>query len=570
MSVELMLERLTRQLHHRLKSIEARQPIFVNLQPLQQAVAEISERVGGDNSPAQHRDRLAEALNLLRTRGPEVALRSHVRYVCWALCEPAGTPSRRVLDEQHLLPNTLAVLREAYGDALLRPNVWRGLLDAYLRFAPPAGQSIGRDNWLQLRTLLADTLDPLYARARFRPTWLERLHEHANLLGDEPCTRYGAAALDATDPVLAQLRTDLQIPETSWFWSELLLAQVRVVTARDDAGFLAHLDVLLSRVTERPAIRDHGLAALLERYAASGRRAQVHAVLRDTVSDAWGSPHLERNTRWALTTPDAHQMVRTWLVVDALETFFMLLQEDRAADTRRLEFWLRYKSSIDLFHFCLNSQTYHSQSLDYKKFRSKYHELISLFRDASTSGNAFIFRINGYYVVEFGGIGATYIYPENNIPFSLNMRKLSTDQLKDKSKIVARLIHNGAWEHGFAYDLQKLGIVPDKERRTSHPVGSPSGRSGAGANQIQTGQPGPASGKNVDTISSRNPDQNQVVLWSVADVIAHAQAKAIGIEDNRNKGGALWVAHDRFTDSFAEQLARLGFKYVQNRGWWKK
>ena len=60
------------------------------------------------------------------------------------------------------------------------------------------------------------------------------------------------------------------------------------------------LDALLDRISERPAIRNHGLATLLDRYAVSARHARVHIGLRDTSLDAWGSPHLDRNMQWAL------------------------------------------------------------------------------------------------------------------------------------------------------------------------------------------------------------------------------------------------------------------------------
>lgn len=566
MSVELMLDDLSRRLNQCLQSVAVNFPIAVDLKPLQRAAAEIAERTSASNIPAQHRNRIIEALMLLRTRGPEVALSSHLRYVCWALCEPAGTPARRVLDEPQLLPKTFAVLRESYGDALLRPNVWRGLLDAYLRFAPPAESSTGRDNWLLLRALLAETLARLHAEARFRPPWLDRLYEHANLLGDKPYARYGAAVLDPDDPTLAQLRTDLQIPETSWFWSELLLAQVHAAVAGDDSSFVARLDALLQRISERPAIRDRGLATLLDRYAASARHT-VHIGLRDTALNAWGTPHLERNQHWGLVNASVKQLVCGWLVIDALETFFKLL--GKAADTQRLEFWLKYKNGIDSFHFCLNQQTYDNQSQDYQKFRKKYRELISRFRDAGASGNAFIFRINGYYIVEFGEIGATYVYRENHIPFRLGMKELSTDQLKDKTRMVARFIHNGDWKQRFAHELETLGIIPDKNSRTVHATDSWHDQASTGERRKQAGQSVLQMAHNTSA-TSRHPDQDALVLWSVADAITHARTNAIGVEDNRSKNDALWIMHDRLSDAFANQLQRLGFKYAQNRGWWKK
>ena len=58
---------------------------------------------------------------------------------------------------------------ETYADALLRANVWRGLLMPICVSLP--GRNLDRrDNWLYLRALLADTLDPLCWRGSLPST----------------------------------------------------------------------------------------------------------------------------------------------------------------------------------------------------------------------------------------------------------------------------------------------------------------------------------------------------------------------------------------------------------------
>jgi hypothetical protein len=42
------------------------------------------------------------------------------------------------------------------------------------------------------------------------------------------------------------------------------------------------------------------------------------------------------------------------------------------------------------------------------------------------------------------------------------------------------------------------------------------------------------------------------------------------VEDNRNKGGALWIRFSDVNDDINNQLVSWGFRYKPGSGWWKE
>ena len=190
---------------------------------------------------------------------------------------------------------------------------------------------------------------------------------------------------------------------------------------------------------------------ILERYQLSGQRNIQHLVLSEEVINAWGSPHLERNARWGFINSDAKSMVQNWLVVKALDDFFRLLQEDSAADERRLNFWLRYQQSIDYFHFALGPGANDNPQQDYQSFRTRFRDHIcKLSSPGKRENNAFILKLGDFWVVEFGAVGnACYMYEKNGIPFDIGTNWLDLNFLKDRKKAIFRLSHMIGWEWDF-------------------------------------------------------------------------------------------------------------------------
>ena len=56
----------------------------------------------------------------------------------------------------------------------------------------------------------------------------------------------------------------------------------------------------------------------------------------------------------------------------------------------------------------------------------------------------------------------------------------------------------------------------------------------------------------------------------ITRIVAYAKNFVFPIEDNRKKGGALWVYHDRDDTIHALNLKEMGMRYKAGRGWWIK
>lgn len=466
--LESALQQLRQRLDERLSAFERHPPPFGNPEPMRRVVKQIEQCVDREGQITSC-DRIQEALTLLYTQGLQSALIGHLRYLCWGLLAEWGRSKRRLLHEANEFPVVLAELERISVKASLSLSAWRGLLQAYFRFDFTSKDKVAQANWQYLRRFLARTLPAIVARTRFRPTWLEAISAHTNLLSEQPCDRYGAAALAGEESEINFLREALQIPPSSWFWSELLLTQIKVVIKRHDAEFRAGFKPLLGLVQKfhkDSGICNQALILLLNRYGASEFRNTVHPELRDFALTTWGTPHLENNARWGQVNPAAKAMVRSWLVVEAIRDFFTILRDVTSSiDEARLNFWLRYQSVIEYFHFVLGPHVKSSRQTDYTNFCKKFSEHIGrLISPGNANNNAFIFKIGDYTLVEFSSKGnAFYCYHKDQIPFQLMAgHDLSLYQLKVSSDATVRLTHRASWESEFERELGGLGIFPER------------------------------------------------------------------------------------------------------------
>ncbi|MEW6219853.1 MAG: EH signature domain-containing protein [Thermodesulfobacteriota bacterium] len=504
---------------------------------------------GGQGAPP--RDRLQEAARLVFTQGPEAALDTHFRYVCWGLREPRGQPPRSILDDLPLLTRTAAAIEAAARREPILARDWRGLLDAYFRC------DVNHGSHRRLRETLAVTL-PRVRRGGFVPDWLTLLDAHPDLLGDAPTRAYAEEVLAGRTAVVDRLRVVLGIPPESWFWRTLLLDQVATVCARDGARFRIGMEALLPQLAEKQydLVRDRALARFLDRYQQSQERAKAHTGLKDAALRWWGSPHLLRNSRWGLVRPETKKMVGSWLTVQALHDFFHLLQEDRRADERRLRFWLRYQQSIESFHFALGPLVHDSHEPDYKRLRDAYREHFSKLESAgSPRNNAFILGFGGYSIVEFGVTGhACYCYRRDNLPFQFDLghQSIALPELKSPFKMECRLVHMGEWELNFARELAQRGISPD-------PGASPLVADARQSTWRPVGHPGPT-GETMPRFAEAPAGLDAL--------IQHVRQRGIPVDDGRPRS-VLWVNHLPDGDELARLLKAHGFRHYAARGWWR-
>jgi len=69
--------------------------------------------------------------------------------------------------------------------------------------------------------------------------------------------------------------------------------------------------------------------------------------------------------------------------------------------------------------------------------------------------------------------------------------------------------------------------------------------------------------------NGKSSDQSDIEDMAVS-IIAYAKNFVFPIKDNRKKGGALWVYHDRDDTIHALNLKEMGMRYKAGRGWWIK
>lgn len=422
-------------------------------------------KVVGDRPATPSKDRICGAIRKLREHGAASLDGAEFYFACWGLTEICDHHPPLIEDGAHFSGLMSEVQRRKPATLL-----WQGLLDAYFRYEPSSDQPVGEKNWQLLRMWLAQDLNKL--RQRTSPglaphlPWLGTLSDQRNLLADNPCHPYAQEALQGKMERIDRIKADLGIPERSWFWAKLVNSQVDEATGwRDDNRFKAVLDTLISQLREHSTVRNAGLAKLLTRYADCTDQSAQEGLKQFSV-ETWGSPQLVQQVGWGGVEPMVKAMVSQWLVLEDLRDFFELLQADRAADQRRLKFWLRFIKQISFSHIVLGSHVWWSHDPDWMAFKQKKKGRISRLDGGSGSRNAFIMKIGQFYFVEFGEIGdACYGYVEGNEPFRLGSGLLSyPDELKNKQKKVFWGRHFDGrkhWERTFLEELANLGIRRD-------------------------------------------------------------------------------------------------------------
>lgn len=433
------------------------------VEKMRKTVERIRKEVG-DRPPKPPTDRICGAIRKLREHGAAALDGAEFYFTCWGLTERCSS-NPLLIEDGVCFPSLMKEVEWRKPATLL----WQGLLDAYFRYEPRTDQPIGQEHWQRLRKWLAHDLNQL--RQRTSPglvphlPWMQTLTAQRNLLADNPCRPYAEEALRGEQARIDRIKADLGIPETSWFWRELVNSQVVEATGwRDDGRYKIVLDRLIVQLRNHPAVKDAGLAKLLARYATSADRT-AHEGLKQFAVETWGSPQLVRQAKWGLVDQKVKEMVIQWLVREDLHDFFELLQADRAADQRRLTFWLRFEKQISFSHIVLGSHIWWSRDQDWVAFKQKKKGRISRLDGGAGSRNAFIMRVGDYYFVEFGETGdACYGYAEGSEPFKLGSGQVRyPSEMKDKEQSVFWGSHRDGrkkWERTFLGDLANLGVHP--------------------------------------------------------------------------------------------------------------
>ena len=544
------------------------------------------------DSPAVEADKrtIAVAISYFRRNGMPDGWRG-LKHACIGVCSP---------DERGWLPAADAAFlakllgfADAEAEERRRLKCMQMLLMGYWTFRPGEAAPAAADGWRALRAWLRKALDKCSASAGKKPGWFETLRSHQNLLGENPCHKYGAGLLagDASD--LEAAVEGLGIPLDSWVQEEAALAQIKAAVALPHDRFRAAMPALVDLASDKgaislsPGLKTRCVSALVSRYSRCPDRPE-HMALRDAAVSIVGNPWLRRAS-WDASVVDeagkpdnaAREMVNGWLKRRLISDFFELLSADGAGDTRRLEYWLRFEPYIEDMWFALGSDAQHARGESFNDFRQRARGRLLDLEGTTADNNAFVMRIGEHLAVEFGAKGnACYMFRWGALPPKLE--KLLTSGLAKPSVATAllkwtpnagRLIHmdsasrGESWEQKFDQAICPLvGRRPDKpparlgQKPSARPV-----KQAEPVRRVIKANPAPQERVPAQIHAPSGGGPLNQFEW-------HMFVKNNGLKtmDNRKIRGALWVLAESLPAHIEAQLSAWGFRLKPGKGWWRE
>lgn len=493
------------------------------------------------------------------------------RLVSYGITLPVGPQRLRVIEDRQRFSSLLDGVDKFRQQPRLFRRCYHGLMQGYFSYDPESKDvpDAGVRNWQTLRTYLGERVGETRSTG-VEPSWVDSIHQHSTLFGIDPCVRYGHQLLAGNDTEVNELREVLGITDSTWFMRKLYLAQVVAVTQKPAPEFTSLLSRIVELLQHKSAdqVCDQGLALLLNRLA-SLHPAPLNVPLKNAVVQRWGNPWLQLNAmRWGRVSSEARALVTEWLKLEFIETFFTLLAEEKAGDSRRLDFWKRYVNAIEEIHFALGRGALQSGSPDFVTLRKKMSGLIVELDDSNRDNNAFIMRLGPLVVVEFSGnSNACYGYDATkNLPFRLDQPVVTPKDRKNSLKRSDRTlwlqhqdgIHGYArWETRFLTELAKHGVQP----RAST------------VNTPQNGQQTTSSGDKQRTTPQSHVHPMKAWMetpFSTRALQDLAAQQSLIVADFRADNGNLWVRTDDAKKALNDVLTFWGFVFKNNeKGWWR-
>lgn len=438
-------------------------------------------------------------------------------------------------------------------------QIWRGALLSLFR---------GDDTdagFEATRRFLSDTLSVLRS-AKFRPTWLDAMDKHPQLLSKHPVDAYVLEWLGGHRESVDELSELVDLPTQGWFWTSLIAAVVEAsCKSSNDAVFDERWPIALRLIDDHPYCRDLVLSRVLSRYVKKKAPIRRDDLLQVSL-DAWGSPQLGADVvgRWSGTSDEARSMVCGWLAEEDLEDFAAFCKGDDSVDERRLAYWLRFKKQILFSRIVLGSAIHDARDKQSREFIARKKGRLGHLRGTPLD-NAIMLRIGDWWLVEFSKKGnACYPYREDLLPFNPADEYLSL--MTDLKSVYAvekgggeRLAHMATvWEERFDRFLADRGIWPDATGRASGGTAS----TPRVPSHAQPRTATPAIGV------SRGP--SLATLGFTEALFDELKSFTPRLVDNRGKGGALWIELARTPNALLRQsMERYGYRYVASRGFYK-
>lgn len=486
-------------------------------------------------------------------------------------------PIPAAANEMVLASSKFNSLLETYEEEIKTGNLWRltwhGLLTSYFSFNPVNATEMATNGWKHLREFLERTWPQMSRQSGdgVTPDWVGVLRNDDAILTKNPVEKYASEYLFGNAENVDRLKTDLGIPQSSWFWHQLVLSAVRSATKLGELEFQRSIPRLIELMRERPAFRDDAIELVLVKYHQCAN-SQPHDELREFVvhNNVWRNPKLKAlgvAPAWNRVPDEVWRMVMTWVTERALKDFFDILASRNSSDAGRLAFWSKYLQQITWTRLIFGSET---MALQYSnkavkeliaRERGDYAEMLT-----NKKSDAFMMQIGSFLAVEFSVTSnAGYVYDVKSLKFDKNLKYYSgdTDDLKYgfSTGEGLRILHTPDWEDAATYQLQKLGIYPDAN--SSSRVTNPRLKNTPfSPNLINSGV--------LSTTSQFNQRGGDTAKFSMGKLHHLVEGfKGAQILDKRGPtGGRLWVEDSSQSRFLAGELEKLGFVWANSRESW--
>lgn len=459
MSIAILKQRLNRSVDNFSEADQVHNK-FAKPTKLMKTLALIERKFDDMENTQPIEEKIANSILMLEEHGKDYLTKRDWKNLAWSLSKKLLNYEDKILFT--FIGGQLIEQFSKMGPESLKP-VYFPLLYGY--FAVEQDEINKRpNNWIQLRNILNNNRSTLFQATLKPKKWLITLTDHPEVLSLDPSKRFIRDFLQNSDDsrVSNQLES-LSIAPNSWFWDSLINTSIKSVKTMKEEDYFKVIPRFLLLLERNPIYTTAILTALLERYAATSKRAVVNENLKNVCLKQWGNPQYDSSVGWRNVGSDTRKMVVQWFVRADLEAFFKLFSH--TADVDRFDYWIKFIDKISFSQIFLGPAAVQSRHAEHRKFRELNRGRLKNLTSSTPSNNAFLLKIDNVHIVDFSDTGnACYGY--SDLPFNLSKQNITVFELKSKPHSIFKgeygqgmgLSHSGNWEARFDEKLAELGV----------------------------------------------------------------------------------------------------------------
>lgn len=512
---------------------------------------------------------------------PRLDTLKDARLVAFGLCLPAGPEGACLLEDRPRLGAVLDGVDQWLHEAHWFRRCYQGLVWSYFSYDIDAeGVSAdARHNWERLRDYLGQRAGATVAKLA-NPDWVKTVVCHPHLFKPSPCEPHVDKVLRGDFTQVDAICAQLGIGASSWFMRQLVQARVSAAVRLDDADFCSLLPSLIDMLAGAAALRDAGLARLLERYAGM-LLTPVHDELRDALARAWGSPwHAANALHWDGIRQPARALASEWIKADLIARFFAR----SGHDTRRAAFWQRYSRSMQKIEFAFAPAALGEPPCAEASGDARMRGLVSALVDGSSDDRAMVMTMGRAVIVEFGDPALPVQFHDLSQPLPFDMSaplrmEADADNSLRHTDGCLSLAHRDGLQGWRQWEQMFEAALKDRFDIRAGVAASTQASSFVDLSDLPGLEPSQAQASTARTRRWQQASAGEDVHWltaeaasvpfSRADLEVLARVHSLHLEDDSLKTGRLWVRTKQTDQRIAQVLKRWGFTQVAGEGWYR-